>query len=73
MNVFFFCSVDYSLSNGTVPVYTHDAGVIAAIFIALLSFFFTCLVNGLAANGPNSKLNNERSRRRRYINYRIFQ
>jgi predicted membrane channel-forming protein YqfA (hemolysin III family) len=46
---------NYSLSNEPVSIYTHDGGVIASIFIALLSFIFTCLVNGLASNGPNSK------------------
>ncbi len=46
---------NYSLNNGTTSIYTHDGGVIASIFIALLSFIFTCLVNGLALSGPNSK------------------
>ncbi len=53
--------------NGIEPVYRHDAGVIASIFIALLSFLFTCLVNGLASKGPNSKLNNEWLLRRKKI------
>ena len=44
-----------SLGNGTGAVYEHDGGVIAAILIATISFFFTCLVNGLASTGPNSK------------------
>ena len=41
-------------SNTTNTDFTHDGGVIAAIFIALLSFILTCVVNALATTGPNS-------------------
>ncbi|UJR16186.1 hypothetical protein I4U23_003096 [Adineta vaga] len=39
--------------NKTEENYTHNAGVFTSIFVALLSFLFTCVINGYAANGPN--------------------
>ncbi|CAF1298190.1 unnamed protein product [Adineta ricciae] len=39
--------------SGNDADYSHDGGVIAAIFIALLSFIFTCCINGFASTGPN--------------------
>ncbi|CAF0946171.1 unnamed protein product [Rotaria sordida] len=39
--------------NKTETDYVHNGGIIAAIFLALLSFIFTCLVNGFASTGPN--------------------
>ena len=42
-------------SNETAPSYTHAGGVIASIFIALLSFLLTCIINALATTGPNSE------------------
>ncbi|CAF4894213.1 unnamed protein product, partial [Rotaria sp. Silwood1] len=44
-------------SNKAEPNYVHDGGIIAAIFLALISFIFTCLVNGLASTGPNKFFN----------------
>jgi hypothetical protein len=41
-------------NNGTEVDFNHNGGIIAAIFIALLSFLFTCCVNALATLGPNS-------------------
>ena len=45
----------YLLSDETEVDYSHSAGVITAIFVALSSFIFTCIVNGFAISGSNSK------------------
>ncbi|CAF1553924.1 unnamed protein product, partial [Adineta ricciae] len=39
--------------NGTEVDYSHSAGVITAIFVALSSFIFTCIVSGFAISGSN--------------------
>ncbi|CAF1600138.1 unnamed protein product [Rotaria magnacalcarata] len=39
--------------NTTETHYRHDDGIIASIFVALLSFIFTCIINGLARRGSN--------------------
>ncbi|UJR30374.1 hypothetical protein I4U23_017909 [Adineta vaga] len=46
-----------SFGNDTAPGSSHEGGVIASIFIALLSFIFTCCINGLASSGPNKIFN----------------
>ncbi|CAM4879335.1 unnamed protein product [Rotaria socialis] len=39
--------------NKTETHYKHDDGIIASIFVALLSFIFTCIINGLAGRVSN--------------------